>query len=41
MEILNGLYRKYPGSPEGFDRWRAAVDKEIEESKARFAPNPV
>jgi flavin-dependent dehydrogenase len=41
MKLLNGLYQNYPSSPEGFEKWRALVDKEIEESKARFAPNPV
>jgi hypothetical protein len=41
MKLLNELYQKYPSSPEGFEKWRAGVDKEIEEAKTRFTPNPV
>ncbi len=41
MKLLNGLYQKYPTSPEGFERWREEVDKEVEEAKVRFKPNPV
>ncbi len=41
MKLMNELYQKYPSSPEGFERWRATVDKEIEDAKARFEPNPV
>jgi geranylgeranyl reductase family protein len=41
MMFLNEVYKRYPGSPEGFEKWRATADKEIDETKARFAPNPV
>ena len=41
MELLNSLYQKYPSTPEGFEKWRATIDKEIDDAKARFKPNPV
>ena len=41
MKVLKGLYEKYPQSTEGFEKWRAAVEAEMEEAKARFQPNPI
>lgn len=41
MKVLNELYANYPKTPDGFAKWREAVHKHIEESKARFKPNPI
>ncbi len=41
MKQLNEMYGSYPTSPAGFERWRASVDKELEDAKSRFAPNPI
>jgi hypothetical protein len=41
MKALNRLYSDYPKSPENFGIWRAKVDAEMEEVKARFQPNPI
>jgi flavin-dependent dehydrogenase len=41
MRILNDIYERYPISPEGFQKWREEVKREIEDVKERFKPNPV
>jgi geranylgeranyl reductase family protein len=41
MKKLNGIYNKYPTSPDNFTEWRALVSKELEDVKERFKPNPI
>ena len=41
MKELNALYNKYPETPEGFAKWREAVNGTMKEAKERFKPNPV
>ncbi len=41
MKKLDSIYEEYPATPEGFERWRGSVKKEIEEVKEKFKPNPV
>ncbi len=41
MEKLNRIYENYPRSPEEFQKWRELVNKDMEEAKTRFKPNPI
>jgi digeranylgeranylglycerophospholipid reductase len=41
MKLLNELYKDYPKSPEGFEKWRRTIDSHMEEAKAKFQPNPI
>ncbi len=41
MKELNGLYSKYPSSPESFDAWKKIVNENMHEVKEKFKPNPI
>ncbi len=41
MKALNELYMNYPKSTAGFAEWRKEVERQMEESKERFKPNPI
>lgn len=41
MKKLNKHYKQYPQSPDGFNAWKAVVDREMKEIKERFKPNPI
>ena len=41
MKKLNEIYERYPKSLEGFQAWRDAVSRDMEEAKERFKPNPI
>ena len=41
MKTLNELYLGYPKSRNEFEKWCGSVDREMEEAKERFKPNPI
>ncbi len=41
MKSLLELYKKYPENPDSFKNWKPLVEKEMNEVKAKFPPNPV
>ncbi|MCL5430665.1 MAG: NAD(P)/FAD-dependent oxidoreductase [Candidatus Marsarchaeota archaeon] len=41
MKRLNEIYKNYPKTMAEFPRWKEEVNKEVEEAKERFKPNPI
>ncbi len=41
MKTLNEIYENYPKSIANFAQWREMVNREMEEAKAKFPPNPI
>jgi digeranylgeranylglycerophospholipid reductase len=41
MKKLNEIYENYPKNPDNFQEWRKLVNKDMEEAKERFKPNPI